>query len=305
MHRRTALALTFSGIAALGVPAAVARAGIDRTRLPVGSVSTSAERNRLWSCRTSFDANAPGASAQGPWFNGDGTWDMTRKVAVSGSVTWPNANLRVSVSGATRTITGNALPIGVATGRFPVAASDAAFSYDRNPNSIRSQTVSLQLPARPRAATPQCVAEVVGISLAGPPILSAIDAGGRDAQAWEIQDRCSGHPQEVGMYHFHGFSGCGRRNAQFGWALDGFPIWGPVDPVTGKEWTNDDLDECHGTTSTLLIDGSRVTTYHYVANDQYPYTVGCFRAKPAALRGAGAAPARPSGAGRPPGTPKA
>lgn len=298
MRRSFALTLTLSGIVAVGAPAAIARSAVDRTHLPVGKTSTSAEKNRLWSCQTAFNANAPGAFKDGPWFNADGTWDMTKKIRVSGSVTWPNANLTVKVVGSNRVIAGNALPVKATTGTYPVASSDAAYSYDRNPNTITAQTVSLTLTAAPkRNSAAQCAGGEVGISLAGPPIFNAIDAGGRDAQAYEVQDTCDGHPQASGVYHYHGLSACSDRSKQFGWALDGFPIWGPVDPSTGKELTNDDLDECHGTTSPITIDGKKVTMYHYVANDQYPYTVGCFRGTPSARSSVSGGSAEGGGAG--------
>lgn len=283
MRRSFALALTLGGVAVIGVPAAMAKNNLDRTKLVVGKTSTSAQRDRLWSCQSSFSSNAPGAFKDGPWLNSDGTWDMTKKVTVDGSTKWPNANLSVSVSGADRVIMGNALPINGATGTYPVASTDDAYNYDRNPNTIRAQTISVKIPAQPKVnATPQCVGGEVGISLDGPAIFSSIDAGGRDAQAYEIQDVCSGHPERTGTYHYHGLSACSDKTRQFGWSLDGFAIWGSVDPATGIEWTNDELDECHGVTSEITLDGKKVTTYHYVANDQYPYTVGCYRGTPSA-----------------------
>lgn len=288
MRRSFLIPLCLGGVVVFGLPAAIAKANLDRTHLPVGKTATYAQRNALWSCQSTFSANAPGAFKDGPWLNGDGTWDMTKKITVDGSTTWPNANLTVSVSGTDRVITGNALPLLGKTGNYPVAATDDAYAYDRNPNTVRAQTIALKIPATPTAnASPQCVGGEVGISLDGPPIFSSIDAGGRDAQAYEIQDGCGGHPQISGVYHYHGLSGCSDRTKQFGWALDGFAIWGSVDPVTGLEWTNDELDECHGTTSEITLDGKKLTTYHYVANDQYPYTLGCYRGTPSARTVAG------------------
>ena len=195
MRRSLAVTLTIGCVIAIGVPAALARASLDRTHLPIGKTSTSAQKNRLWACQTTFAANSAGAYNDGPWMNGDGTWDMTKKSHVAGSVTWPNANLTVKVSDTERVITGNALPTTATTGTYPVASTDPAYSYDRNPNTIRAQTVSLKLTASPKVnASPQCAGGEVGISLVGPPIFTSIDAGGRDAQAYEVQDSCDGHP---------------------------------------------------------------------------------------------------------------
>ena len=277
MKRSIWLGGCVAGIVAIGFPAAMAKT-IDRTKLTVGTVSSTAKKNSMWSCRTTFATDGGGAQKTGSWFTGDGTWDKTKKPKVAGSVKWPNANLSIKVRGADRVITGNLLPVTNPTGTYPIAASDPAYEFDRNPGSIVSQTVSLSIPASPKLSTQSsCVGGEVGISVDGPAIFSAVDATGRDAQAYELQDSCSGHPQNTGQYHFHGLSDCADNNKQFGWALDGFAIWGPVDPVTGQEWSNDELDECHGTTSEITLDGVKTTTYHYVANDQYPYVVGCFR----------------------------
>ena len=62
-------------------------------------------------------------------------------------------------------------------------------------------------------------------------------------------------------------------------AFDGFPITGPK--VDDKNvLTTSDLDECHGITSTVTLDGKAVTTYHYVMTQDFPYSVSCFRSTP-------------------------
>jgi hypothetical protein len=280
MRRPVALALTLAACVGLGVPAALSRAKLDRTRLVVGQTSTSAMRSRLWACQTDFPTGV-GASVKGPWFNADGTWNADAKISVRGSVRWSKAMTNSAATASKRTISGNGLPRTGTTGTFPVAASDPAYAIDRNPNTSIAHSISVALPTKPkRNSAAQCVGGDVGVSLDGPPIFSAIDAGGRDAEAYEVQDSCSGHPQRDGVYHYHSLSSCGSRTAQFGWALDGFPIMGPVDPTTGVELTNADLDECHGRTATITVGGAKITTYHYVANDEYPYTVGCFRGTP-------------------------
>jgi YHYH protein len=283
MRRSLALTLSLGGIAMLGIPTAMARANVDKTKLPIGKVTTSAQTGGLWTCQTNYSSNAPGAFTTGPWFNGDGSWDLTKKAAVDGSVKWPNASTIVKVSKTTRVITGNGLPTKATTGVYPIASGDDAYAYDRNPNAIKTQTMSISLPASPKLNTaPQCVGSAVGVTLEGPLIFNAVDAGGRDAVAYELQDSCGGHPERTGAYHYHGLSACADKSKQYGWAFDGLAIWGPVDPTSGQELTNADLDQCHGTTSTITIDGKKVKTYHYVANYEYPYTVGCYRATPQA-----------------------
>lgn len=48
-----------------------------------------------------------------------------------------------------------------------------------------------------------------------------------------------------------------------------------------------DLDECHGITSTIELDGKRAKTYHYVMTRDFPYSVSCFRASAIPPPGAG------------------
>jgi hypothetical protein len=117
---------------------------------------------------------------------------------------------------------------------------------------------------------------------AGVALFDAFDAGGRDAGAWEVQDGCAGHPQMSSEYHYHTLSSCiGDTSVStvIGWALDGFPITGPK-VGDHNVLTTADLDECHGITSTITIDGQRVTTYHYVMTQDFPYSVSCFRSTP-------------------------
>jgi hypothetical protein len=61
-----------------------------------------------------------------------------------------------------------------------------------------------------------------------------------------------------------------------GYAFDGFPITGPKLP-SGKYLMSNDLDVCHGLTSTITLDGKSVSIYHYVMTQDFPYSVSCFR----------------------------
>lgn len=256
-------------------------AAVDLTALPVGDgrYSTSARRGYVFSCRTSFTGG--GASTQGPWFNGDGTWDMTKKGTVDGSVEWPH-DLDVSLSGTSRVFSGNNLPLHP-TGTFPISSSDDAYQYDRNPNSISAQNVAFTLPADPALLdTPECAGGTVGYMLSGGYLFNGFDAAGRDAVAWEVQDGCDGHPQNTGVYHYHSVSGCaegtsdGGHSDLLGYAFDGFGIFGHFG-TDGEAVTNEDLDVCHGHTHPVEWDGETRSMYHYHATYEFPYSVGCFR----------------------------
>jgi hypothetical protein len=127
---------------------------------------------------------------------------------------------------------------------------------------------------------------IIGFALTNVAIYNALDARGRDAPGYEIQDRCSGHPQRTGQYHYHDYSPCvtdrggqpGGHSSLVGYALDGFGIFGPRD-VNGKIVTNADLDACHGHTHEIVWDGKRTKMYHYHYTYQYPYSDGCYRGK--------------------------
>jgi len=283
--------------------------GVDETHLPVGKTVTKPTVGGLWTCQTTF--NGGGASTTGPWFNGDGTFDKTKKYHVDGSVAWPNASFKISKSGGKRVFTSNDLPIDHTTGTFPIASTSDAYKVDRNPNSIKAQTLSLSVPLNPKAAgAPSCVAGEAGILKSGVALFDAVDAGGRDAVAYEVQDSCDGHPQNTGEYHYHSVSSCvlakldsgTGRSKLVGWAYDGYGIYGPRD-AHGKVLSSADLDVCHGITSKVKFNGRLQRIYHYVATADYPYTVGCFHGTSSLNGPTGGNPGGGPPGGGPPPTP--
>lgn len=246
--------------------------------------TTTPARNYLYVCTMApFNNNRAGAEHAGPWIHSDGTFSLLSKPIVSGSITWPNHQLMVTVENGQRNLEGNDLP-STPSGQFPIEPNTNAYNYDRNPNSIQEQQLSFSIPANPSMASePGCLPPggAIGVYLNGVEFFNALDAGGRDAVAYEIQDQCMGHPQQEGVYHYHGLSPClnlgdpSGTSPLLGYALDGFGIYGPYQD--GKWLHNEDLDECHGITSTVIWEGRPTEIYHYVANYEFPYTVGCFR----------------------------
>ncbi len=261
---------------------------LDVHHLPLGDgrVSATPRVGYVMSCTSSFRGG--GASHAGPWIHGT-TWDLTEKTTVQGRLTWPDAEFSITAVDegrlVARFVRGNGLPVQTPTGTFPVARSDPAFQIDRNPNTIAAHDVMLQLPRDPeKAASPSCVPMgMVGVALNGVAIFNALDDAGRDAVAHEVQDLCSGHPQQAGEYHYHGPSPClpdeTANETLIGYAIDGFGIFSMYD-ATGRELTDADLDACHGRVSTIDWDGKRVSLYHYVLTREYPYTIGCFEGTP-------------------------
>lgn len=257
--------------------------------LPVGDgkyMTDTAAKGSVFLCRTG--GGGGGATTRGPWFSADGTtYDLNDKIAVQGSVDW-DGSVTVTVAGATRTVVTNDLPEDHPTGVFPVATADPAYAYDRNPNTIKAQSVTYTLAAHPTVdEQPHCMTGQVGVMTTGVELFNAFDALLRDAGAWEVQDGCQGHPERTGAYHYHSLSSCIHDigvGTVIGYALDGFPITGPK-VGDGNMLTTDDLDVCHGITSEVTLDGQTVTTYHYVMTQDFPYSASCFRAAPAKAPG--------------------
>ncbi|MBM4264913.1 MAG: YHYH protein [Deltaproteobacteria bacterium] len=246
-------------------------------------------RNTIYSC----DRQVMGEALNRPWVDSSGVIDFAKKPVVEGSKSW-NGQLNVHERPEQINLAGDGLP-NHATGNFPIDRASAAYRYDRNPNVIQAYGVQFTIPSNPRiAAVPGCLPMgIIGVALSGAVFFNALDAPGRDAVAHEIFDECEGHPERNGRYHYHHFSPCfdqGDSKAHsplIGYALDGFAIYGPRD-AAGVYIANDKLDECHGHIGPVATaNGGTKTVYHYHANREFPYTLGCFRG------GAIARPERP------------
>ena len=207
-----------------------------------------------------------------------------------------------------RYFSGNGLP-STKMGVFPVKQGTSAYSYysalpgglgpDNKPYSpkgtadeipISAYSLASKLPINPEATGYYPINSlIVGITLTGTVwhIEYANDASGNwynPINALPV-DQCWGHPFS-NQYHLHGYSwkcfpnqGTSGQSPVLGFALDGFPITGPRGS-DGKMLTNAQLDKCHGTTSQITMpDGTLKNTYHYVLNNEFPYSVGCFRGK--------------------------
>jgi hypothetical protein len=296
----TACAAATSGAASAPLPTATAAASatasasgasVNASALPLGDghVGSSPQVGWVDACRTTFP-NGGGAFKDGPWIHGT-TWDSTTKLAVAGAIKWPQASYSVQIVGSQRVISTSDLPVGYATGVFPVSSTDPAFAYDRNPNTISPRSLTLTLPATPtRAAVSTCLdMGAIGVLTDGVVLFDALDGEGRDAVAHEILDGCGGHPEMNGEYHHHDIPPCLLKTATgsstlVGYANDGFGIYVERD-AQGNLLTNSDLDACHGRTSVVTWNGQQVSMYHYVATAAYPYTLGCYAGIPAHITG--------------------
>lgn len=262
---------------------------IDLTAIPLGDgyISTEPEAGNVFSCQVDFPDNAGGALVDGPWIDTEaGTWNAEAKISVPGEIYKP-PEFEITLKGKTRKISGNDIP-DEPVGEFPVGEDTEAYEYDRNPSQILAQQFEIELPAQPeQAASPTCVSlGAIGVLLDGGYFFNALDGPGRDAVAHEIQDKCGGHPERTGSYHYHSLSPCIEDSGEgdghsplVGYAIDGFGLYGSYGS-DGEELTNDDLDECHGHTHEIEWDGELQEMYHYHATYEYPYTVGCYRGEP-------------------------
>jgi hypothetical protein len=293
--RRPLILLSIAFVPLLaGTAAAVVSAGADPHNLPIGkSVSTTGPaRGSIYAC--AIMSGGGGAFASGSWIHADGTYDVTAKPTVEGDVAWPNASITFTTANGRVSVKSNGLPKGTHTGTYPVAAGSEAYSYDRNPNRITAQSVDVTLPKPAAAAKPSCLTGgPIAIAVNGVAIFDALDAMNRDAVAYEILDRCQGHPERNGRYHYHDIPECltkgdraGQHSGVVGYALDGFPITGPRGDG-GTTVSNADLDACHGHVGTIVLNGKRVRSYHYHATLEYPYTLGCFHGTPLRIRATG------------------
>jgi YHYH protein len=254
-------------------------------KLPIGDgkLATSPKAGWIWPCRVGGN-HIGGAHRKGPWIKDEGTYDLTAKAIVNGTVNW-SQRFKMAVEGENRVFTTNDLP-NHPTGIYPIdpTKNADAYKYDRNPNRISSQNMRVELPLEPQlAAEPICTPGAIGILNSGSVLFNALDAPGRDALAHEIQDTCQGHPEPTGVYHYHSISTClpdkTARNGHseiVGYSLDGFGIYGRHG-IGGKVLASADLDVCHGHSHQIDWNGQRKNMYHYHATWDFPYTIGCMR----------------------------
>lgn len=293
-----ALAGTATGAAPYATtPASPGPVNLHAVPLGDGYVGSTPKVGYVDSCVTAFPS-VGGAQVAGPWIDeATKTWDSTTKPSVEGSVSWPSASYKTTISGNTRLLRFNDLPIDHTTGTFPISPSDPAYAYDRNPNHIAAHDESWSLPLDPTAAKkPSCLGlGAIGVLSDGVLLYDALDGEGRDAGAHEVLDACAGHPDQSSTYHHHDVPPCILSTVKngttklVGYALDGYGIY-VVKDAAGNLPTNTQLDACHGTTSPVVWNGKLRTIYHYVATIEYPYTVGCYHGTPIKVAPPGPAP---------------
>lgn len=278
---------------------------------PTGTRLGAPARNTIWPCP--YVIPIPGTDETGivgrtvateitlaetPWVQ-DGMIDVAKIALVPGAVQLESV-FTVTETGTTRRLRGNGIP-NHPIGTFPIPQTSDAYAYyaalpaqgyaNAAEIPVAPYDLSADLPIDPvMSAEPSCIpALMTGIALTGGAwhVEAAPDSrlNVYDPNAALPTDRCFGHPYAT-EYHYHGYSWkCmeqgepGKPSPLLGYALDGFGIYGPRG-ADGTLVTNAELDECHGRVGWVMFNGTWQEIYHYVLNNEYPYSIGCFRGKP-------------------------
>jgi hypothetical protein len=272
------------------------------TTAPDGTSFITPAKNTLFLCPTSGLKPTMTASAT-PWVSGS-TIDISKMAFVQGSVTW-DSQFSVTMTSAGRNFVGNGLP-NHPTGQYPVQEGTDAYTYysalpamgytNAAAIPVGPYDLNVTVPTNPTPnAHPSCVQWIpTGVVTQTGAVWHAEVAFDQsfnvhDPVAALPPDQCWGHPYNL-QYHYHAYSWkcfpdqgeAGQHSPLFGYAMDGFGVYGPRGE-NGELVTNDDLDECHGHTHEIDWDGVQVSMYHYHVNNQYPYSIGCYRGTPAML----------------------
>jgi hypothetical protein len=236
--------------------------------------------------------------ANTPWLQGNNVV-LSKIDTVPGKVKMKSV-FKITETKNTRTLKGNGIP-SFEVGTFAIPKNSPSYKYyaalpaygyaNAAEIPIKPYHLELTVPKNPKiAAKPSCFDQLtIGVATVGAAWHAeiALDALGNalDPNAALPTDRCFGHPYQE-QYHVHGYSWkCmdqgkpGQASPLVGYARDGFGIYGPRG-ADGKLVTNAQLDECHGRVGEVMWNGKKQRIYHYVLNNEYPYSVGCFRGTP-------------------------
>ena len=230
----------------------------------------------------SCDHTAVTVPPENTWTDSEGTVYFKLKPKVAGQIT-DQSMLRIT-EGQTRVFDGNGIP-SHAIGLFPPEEGSEAAALLPEAGTLAHYILQYALDLQPEFNDiPTCIPDgPIGVMLSGAVLYSALDEDQQDAVVTQPFDDCQGQTTANGQYHYHYNPSCfdegdpAGHSALIGYALDGFGIYGPRNK-NGENVTNDQLDFCHGHTEEVtLADGTVESVYHYHANNEFPYTVGCFR----------------------------
>jgi hypothetical protein len=223
---------------------------------------------------------------------------------VDGAVNW-EAEFAVTETETERRLKGNGLP-NHPTGTFPVQDGTAAYPYyeplpvqgyaNASEIPIAAYDLDITVPMNPVVNDePTCVEHILTGVATQTGVAWHVDIALDDKfnlvdpSAALPMDRCWAHPYDT-QYHYHGYSwkclpdqgDAEEHSPLFGYAIDGFGVFGPRGE-DGVPVTNADLDECHGHTHVIEWNGEQKEMFHYHVNNEYPYSIGCYRGTPVEL----------------------
>lgn len=171
------------------------------------------------------------------------------------------------------------------TGRFP----EEGFGPSFNPNAIQEQDETFYIPLDPKV-NPGHFALAgnksngalnmgpIGVAVNGVVFFNPFDAGMMDATS--LMDRCCGHPNPFGQYHYHKYPIClnspwadegNAHSPLIGWAFDGFPIYGPYE--SANIMAKDETGPAALNAFNIHYDPARGWHYH-VTPGKFPYLIG-------------------------------
>ena len=153
-----------------------------------------------------------------------------------------------------------------------------------NPNCASVKKYKFLIPKSPKAvAKPEKITkkmQLIGVALNGVVIAGPYDSQNKIAPYNRTVDLCSSHADPEGMYHYHFAPLCIRgqdgkqiatnHSKQIGWSFDGYQIKGLAD----RKKHLPSLDVCNG--------HNHDDSYHYHVTRDFPFFMGCYKAKPEA-----------------------
>ncbi|OHX65074.1 YHYH protein [Flammeovirga pacifica] len=149
--------------------------------------------------------------------------------------------------------------------------------FRKNPNVIASVDRTVRMPLNPEEASNHQETQLgtMGIALNGVAFYNQYAGPNNQALTDEIFsfDQYNGHPQNVGVYHYHleptylTSQDTVGRDGLLGFLLDGFPVYGPME--NGSAVSNNDLDDYHGHSHVTSDYPDGIYHYHITSEDPY------------------------------------
>jgi YHYH protein len=149
-----------------------------------------------------------------------------------------------------------------------------------NPHVIGIQNYDIRIPAKPRCAEriSDTRMDAIGVAVNGVVFFNQYAAGNQPLTHEIVSfDQFNGHPAQRNQYHYHlepKHLTAHNPAALIGWALDGFPIYGPKNP----DGSTPVLDRCNGQFGATPEYPEGI--YHYHVTHAPPYLVGCYAGTP-------------------------